>query len=295
MTKKRLIFFVLPVIVIVTVALGFYFGRNLLAELERTGSDYCRDAVSAITKSWSPQELLSRASLDLHKSLNIQQVSRDFSVLREELGPLKTITDVEGKVEMKVGIDGVKAKGEKRVKALYEKGSAVIDMTISHIDKRWQIDRFNVVSKKVSTAKSGEDLKSSLVQKEEKPSMTKKSEGQMEKEKKDLEFENFSYTSKGRRDPFFATVLSQRKRAAKEKLDKGGYELEELRIVGVLKTDRERFAMMEDRQGNGVLFRKGDYINKNLWIMDITDDKIVYGYRLKNEVRTIVMDLPEKR
>jgi Tfp pilus assembly protein PilP len=123
----------------------------------------------------------------------------------------------------------------------------------------------------------------------------KEVKGEKERVERESNLENFSYTSRGRRDPFFAIVLSERKKALREKKEKGGYELEELKVVGVLKTERGRFVMMEDKQGNGILFKKGDHVSTNLWIEEIGDEKIVYAYRLKNEIRTIAVELPQKK
>ncbi len=73
-----------------------------------------------------------------------------------------------------------------------------------------------------------------------------------------------------------------------------GYELEELKFVGTMKTGAQRSAMMEDRQRKGMLFRKGDYVNANLWVIDVRVDKVVLGYKLRNEVRKIIVDIPKQ-
>jgi Tfp pilus assembly protein PilP len=106
---------------------------------------------------------------------------------------------------------------------------------------------------------------------------------------------DFSFTSEKRRDPFEPVYLSRIKQErAMRAGGKGGYELEELKFVGTLKTDKQRSAMMEDTQGKGMLFRKGDYLNSNLWVLDIMEDKMILGYKLRNEVRKIVLDIPKK-
>ena len=75
---------------------------------------------------------------------------------------------------------------------------------------------------------------------------------------------------------------------------KRGYELEELKLVGILKTDKTKFAMMEDTQGKGVMFKKGDYLNNNLWVSDVVDGRVVLSYKLKNDVKNINIDIPKK-
>lgn len=110
---------------------------------------------------------------------------------------------------------------------------------------------------------------------------------------------DFTYTATNRRDPFesmFFSKLQKSMQANKSgKAVKEGYELEELRLVGILKSGNTRIAMMEDMQGRGILFRTGDYLNKNLWIVDILDGNIVLGYKLKGETRTFTLDIPRTK
>lgn len=108
---------------------------------------------------------------------------------------------------------------------------------------------------------------------------------------------DFTYTSENRRDPFekaYAVQVKQTREVVRGKAIKKGYELEELKVVGLLKTDVNRFVMMEDMQGKGILFKKGDFINKDLWIVDVLDGKVALGYKLKGETRRILLDIPRK-
>jgi hypothetical protein len=105
----------------------------------------------------------------------------------------------------------------------------------------------------------------------------------------------FSYTSQDRRDPFepiYLLKVKNRKRA--DDAGKAGYDLEELKLAGVVKEGAVRFAMMEDLQGRGLLFKKGDLLNKNLWVYDILEDKVIMAYRLKGDIHKIPIDLPRK-
>jgi Tfp pilus assembly protein PilP len=110
---------------------------------------------------------------------------------------------------------------------------------------------------------------------------------------KQTDIGNFSYSSVDRRDPFEPVYLIKIKKT-KPETKKTGYELEELRLVGVLKTGAVTFAMMEDIQGKGLLFKKGDFLNKNLWVLDVLEEKMVLGYKLKGDVRKIAIDIPRK-
>ncbi len=110
-----------------------------------------------------------------------------------------------------------------------------------------------------------------------------------------VDITDFSYTSENRRNPFEPVNLLK----AKKKRDSGGtkmagYELEELKFVGEVRSDNKRFAMMEDTQGKGVILKKGDFLNKNLWVVDIPEGRVILGYKLKGEIKKIGLDLPRK-
>jgi len=62
-----------------------------------------------------------------------------------------------------------------------------------------------------------------------------------------------------------------------------------------MKTGNKNLAMMEDMQGKGMLFKKNDYLNKNLWIVNILAEKVEFGYKIKGEIRTFTIDIPRKK
>jgi Tfp pilus assembly protein PilP len=106
---------------------------------------------------------------------------------------------------------------------------------------------------------------------------------------------DFVYSSDGRRDPFQSLPLTRlRDNNRMKKTVKKGYELEELKIVGLLKTDKSKYVMMEDVQGKGITFQKGDYLNSNLWVADVLDGNVVFGYKLKEEIKKFTVDVPRK-
>jgi len=113
---------------------------------------------------------------------------------------------------------------------------------------------------------------------------------------------DFNYKAENRRDPFEPVNLIKAKRSRESRLIKdkkgavegAGYELEELKLVGILRTDKRRLAMMEDMQGKGIIFKKDDYLNQNLWVVDVQDTRVVFGYKLKGEIRKIVVDIPKR-
>jgi Tfp pilus assembly protein PilP len=109
-----------------------------------------------------------------------------------------------------------------------------------------------------------------------------------------LNVSDFVFSTENRRNPFEPVNLLKAKQKRESGGTKAGYELEELRLVGTVKSDKKRVAMMEDMQGKGVMLKKGDFINNNLWVVDIPENKVVLGYKLKGEVKKIDIDLPKK-
>ncbi len=124
--------------------------------------------------------------------------------------------------------------------------------------------------------------------------------------------EDFAFSPETSRNPFEPILLLKAKtsrgmnvkastgnktaKAKPEKIDKLDYTLEELRLVGIIKSGTGgMIAMMEDSQGKGVFFRKGDYLNKNLWVMDVTASAIMLGYKAKGELKKIAVDIPTKK
>ncbi len=106
---------------------------------------------------------------------------------------------------------------------------------------------------------------------------------------------DFTYSSQDRRDPFEQVhLLKMPKKNPGIGVQKSGYELEELKLVGVVKTGAVTFAVMEDTQGKGMMFKRGDFINSNMWLLDFLEDKVVFGYKLRGDIRRIAVDLPRK-
>ncbi|MCX5798962.1 MAG: pilus assembly protein PilP [Proteobacteria bacterium] len=122
------------------------------------------------------------------------------------------------------------------------------------------------------------------------------------KEEKQVQIGDFTYTSKDKRDPFEPTYLFKAKRGKEKQVTKGskgevlksGYELEELRLVGIIMKEKNRYAMMEDMQGRGVLFKNGDLINPTIFIVDILESKVILGYSVKGELRKFEMEIQKK-
>lgn len=140
----------------------------------------------------------------------------------------------------------------------------------------------------------------SLEEKKDQKIMNK--EQQTKKAEVKFDIGDFEYKSEGRRDPFEPVLLlrEQSRREVKVIKDKKSttdalnYQLEELKLVGILKSDKGMMAMMEDKQGKGIFFRKGDPLNQNMWVADISYINVVFAYKLKGEIKKVIVDLPTK-
>ncbi len=144
----------------------------------------------------------------------------------------------------------------------------------------------------------------SLAAEEKKDSQPVK-ESQVKNDEVKYDIGDFEYKSEGTRDPFEPVLMNKVKEKRTVMVDKSkkaveekkGYELEELRLVGVLKSDKGMMAMMENTQGEGIFYRKGDPLNNRLgmWVADISDSNVVFAYKLKGEIKKVVVDLPTKK
>lgn len=105
---------------------------------------------------------------------------------------------------------------------------------------------------------------------------------------------DFVYVSENKRDPFEPLYLLKMRQDKVAGVSKKGYELEELKLVGILKAGNNHYAMMEDMQGKGISFKKGDFLNNNLWISNIINSKVILSYKLKGETKRIELDIPKK-
>lgn len=116
--------------------------------------------------------------------------------------------------------------------------------------------------------------------------------------------EDFTFNVDQARNPFEPVLLLKAKtargvavrtsRGEKAEPDKIGYRLEELRLVGVIRSDKGMIAMMEDAQGKGIFFRKGDHLNSNMWVSEISASNVVLSHKTRGETRQITVDIPAK-
>lgn len=107
------------------------------------------------------------------------------------------------------------------------------------------------------------------------------------------EKETFEYRADKIRDPFVPPILIKAPEKGKVKESQRGYDLEELRLVGVLSGGKDKFALMEDKEGKGLLLRKGDRLNEETWVQEIERDRVVFALKLRGEVKRITIEIPK--
>ena len=130
-------------VVILGVVIGIMAWQG--SALDRESKAYADASVLAITKTWTEDELLKRASPDLRKSATPAQIADMFAMLRTTLGPLSTYDGSTGQATMTVGTNaGTRANYSG--KGHFEKGDADIQLTLIKQGDAWMIEAFHLNS-----------------------------------------------------------------------------------------------------------------------------------------------------
>ncbi len=133
------------IMAIVVFGFGFYRGHQVAIE----GVAFVDEAVPAITKDWSPEELFRRASPEFHKVVTPEALDALFQGLHAQLG---TLVEYEGATSgdtnynfnlFSPGSQGV-FTGSYNAKARYRNGAATFLIAVVKRDGRWMINNFHV-------------------------------------------------------------------------------------------------------------------------------------------------------
>jgi type IV pilus assembly protein PilP len=127
-------------------------------------------------------------------------------------------------------------------------------------------------------------------------------EAQVEKPK---EVQNYFYTPIGKRDPFRPYYIDVQKMQIARPKGEGGpleqFEIEQLRLVGILTGMDTPMGLIEDPQGKGYAVGPGTYVGRNGGrISRITRDEVVieeeyYNSEGKRIINKISMKLPKPK
>ncbi len=95
----------------------------------------------------------------------------------------------------------------------------------------------------------------------------------------DGEKEGFVYRTEGRPDPFLPFITEQRLQAEQESEEKAltGMQLFEpgqLTLVGIINTEQEAMAMVQDSSGKGYVMRKGTKLGRHGVVADIAANEV---------------------
>jgi hypothetical protein len=129
------------------VVFGFAFYRGHQVAIE--GVAFIDEAVPAITKDWSPQELFDRASPEFHRVVTpealgvlLQGVSAQLGALVEYQGA--TTGDTNYNFNLFSPGSGGAFAGFYNAKARYRHGAATFRIAVVKRDGRWMINDFHV-------------------------------------------------------------------------------------------------------------------------------------------------------
>ena len=98
--------------------------------------------------------------------------------------------------------------------------------------------------------------------------------------------EHFSYSSLGKRDPF-ASLLSG---DFEESGPDGIVNIDQVKLVGVMWGDTDRFALVEDAQGYSYILREGDRVRHGT-VVRLEQDRLVAQIHFFGMNRTVVLHL----
>jgi hypothetical protein len=122
---------------------SFWFLSVHGGKLNQESKAYADAAIPAIFASWNEKELLDRESPELKQSLTQQQLDEIFQRC-SSLGHLQKSDPAQGQSMMSAMTHTIKA--QYTAKATFDKGEAVIDLTLIKHENQWQIAGFFVKS-----------------------------------------------------------------------------------------------------------------------------------------------------
>jgi len=134
----------LTLIVLGAIAIAFVAVRG--SALDKESKAYADSAVPAIVGAWSEKALLDRASPEFKKVVTIDQLDRLFRWF-SQLGALQHCDPAEGHSLMSATTQtGKTISAEYTAKATFQKGPAVIKLSLIKHGEQWWIAGFHIDS-----------------------------------------------------------------------------------------------------------------------------------------------------
>ena len=146
-----IIFLVLILIALGAVGVGFFaFGGNpadtigiglltpRIATLDKEGKAYADAVIPAIAASWNPKEVLDRQSPEFRQTVSQQQVEQMLQ-RAAPFGHLQKCDPAQGQSMISIKAQANEIKGDYAAKATFDKGEAIVQVSVIKHGDQWQI------------------------------------------------------------------------------------------------------------------------------------------------------------
>lgn len=101
--------------------------------------------------------------------------------------------------------------------------------------------------------------------------------------------EHFYYSSLGKRDPFASLLAGEFEDSGPD----GVIDVDQVKLVGVMWGDTDRFALVEDSSGYSYILREGDRVRHGS-VVRLEENRLVAQINFFGMTRTVVLTLEEE-
>jgi Tfp pilus assembly protein PilP len=101
--------------------------------------------------------------------------------------------------------------------------------------------------------------------------------------------QHFYYSSLGKRDPFGSLLAGDFEKMGPD----GLVDIDQVKLVGVMWGETDRFALVEDGAGYSYILRVGDRVRKGS-VIKLTEDQLVATINFFGMTRTVVLKLEKE-
>ena len=126
--------------------LGFYVLARDGAALDRVSKAYVEDSIVAVAANWNVDELWKRTIPHFRQTTNVDDVRGLFDAARSALGPLVEYRGSEGEAAISVHPSNTIVSAKYVAKAHFEKGDALVQLTLLKQGDAWMIEGFHIRS-----------------------------------------------------------------------------------------------------------------------------------------------------
>jgi hypothetical protein len=145
---KKIVILLLVTASLLVVAVLFLF-KNISTTgdaLDRSSHEYVDEAVPAISKEWSVDEMKKRASEEFLATMSKEELVEFFGYVRENLGNMTVYKTAEGEAKIMYMNSKKNVSAYYVAEAVFEKGPAHIQVSLIQRNDKWQILGYRVNS-----------------------------------------------------------------------------------------------------------------------------------------------------